>query len=94
MTISKRTEQAAHTFASALVRDERRTPEIMTLIEAAFTLYRLEYNGSSFDIRNWDWPRQVFVAHTASISDLEINQPWTVLLQRAAELAETMNAIP
>jgi hypothetical protein len=80
-----RPEQAAKRFYQLLrpgrawdYSDDRAKP----LIEAAFTLYATAW-GSKYDVRRWEWP-EVTLKEGGQFSG---DEPWTVLLRRAVELA-------
>jgi len=81
-----RTEQAAEKFFNALVpsvgwdyTDHKAKP----LVLAAFHLYAKAWDGQRWNIGQWQWPLTTLRSGAAFDSD----EPWTVLLRRAVEIA-------
>lgn len=55
------------------------------LVRAAFALYESEWRGRGWSIADWEWP----FTKISEAKPFWGDEPWTVLLQRAAELATT-----
>jgi hypothetical protein len=88
MRYNQRTEEAARKFFNLLVpgvqwdyTDHKAKP----LILAAFHLYAQAWDGTRWDVRQWEWPYAALRGETS----FEGDEPWTVLFQRARKLAKT-----
>lgn len=82
--LSQQTEQAARQFFAKLVPSEQwdgTDHPSKALILAAFDLYAREWGR--FDIREWKWPFRILDDGESFVGD----QPWTILLARATEIA-------
>jgi hypothetical protein len=86
----ERTEQAARAFFNRLLPQESwdySAHPAKALVLAAFHLYAREW--APLDVRSWEWPFDELRLVLSGGGALAFtgDQPWTVLLRRAVELA-------
>lgn len=86
LPVSAKVEKAARRFFDTLLPRERwdgGDHPARNLILGAFCLYDLEWSDRKWNIASWEWPANTLAEGGAFTGE----EPWTVLLRRAVELA-------
>lgn len=86
MQFNSQTEQAAKAFFSKIapgVQWDYTDHKAKPLVLSAFHLYAKSWSDRRWDIRRWEWP----FAALRGEHKFQGDEPWTILLKRAVELA-------